>query len=84
LYQFQFCSKQLHFYNNFAITPKLFPTDGIYVGSKEAEICGNKFWAVWWLGKKVQPTLVIVFCGFKLVCFRDGVLQQPSFEIELS
>jgi hypothetical protein len=36
--QFQFCSKQLHFCNNLAITPKLSPTDGISVGSKEVEV----------------------------------------------
>jgi len=39
------------FFSNLVITPKPFPTDRIFDGSKEVEIWECKMWAVWWVAK---------------------------------
>lgn len=45
-----------HFFSNVVITPKPFPTDGIFEGSREAEIWGSKNWGVWWWVQKNSPS----------------------------
>jgi len=52
----------IHFYNNRAITPKPFHTDGISDGSKEVVMWGSKFWK-----RRVHPSFMIASWVFKRV-----------------
>jgi len=45
LYQSEFCTHS-HFFSNFVITPKPFPTDDTFEGCKEVDILGSKIWAI--------------------------------------